>query len=382
MTITSHVNFKSWGLVLSVALSLGTIAFVFSTITISEVVAAIAGADRSAVAAFLVASFSASFFRVWRYRVLLRSNGYETPFPSMFLIVLVRNTFSDLLPARLGTLIYIFLTTTRLGIPFGAAGSSFALAFLFDIIAIVPLIFVCVGFASLGGMVSPVGLIFGGGILLALSSTLILLLPRALRVASNVCARLFSVQSSVGQTLLSGIASVAESVEQTRASGAYARVLVISILGRLCKYAGLYLFLYAMLIPRGYSLSDMPFSTVFLGLCASELAASLPISGIAGIGAYQGAWIGTFTLLGFPLSLATLTSIGHHLFTQAYGYSLGACAFLIVLLPFFKREVSKDSPSSQAPLIYSSNTMFITQLLGSVALIVGLISFLLGRIAT
>ena len=60
--------------------------------------------------------------------------------------------------------------------------------------------------------------------------------------------------------------------------------------------------------------------------------------GIAAFGAYEGAWAFTFELLGYPGHIAKLTAISHHLFTQVYGYLLGASAFLLLLLPQFKRE--------------------------------------------
>jgi hypothetical protein len=66
------------------------------------------------------------------------------------------------------------------------------------------------------------------------------------------------------------------------------------------------------------------------------LAASLPVSGIGAFGAYEGAWAAAFELLGFPGHLAKLTAVSHHLFTQVYGYSLGALAFLLLLLPVFR----------------------------------------------
>lgn len=330
---------KDIGLIASLILSFAVLWVIFSSISIQEVADAVMGAHRPAVAAFLVASFSSTFFRTWRYRTLLRSNGYETPFPGMYLIVLVRNTFSDLLPARLGTLMYVFLVRTRLGIPLDPAGASFALAFLFDIIALAPLIMLCVFLAGGQGEFSAPALLLGGAALFILSSTMILILPWGLNKGAQVLRALLPASSSWTVRLVELVSSVAARIEESRKAGAYARVFILSIFVRLFKYIGLYLFLFAMLYPRGYDLASLPFPKIFLGLCASELAASLPISGIAGFGAYQGAWIATFTLLGFPLDLATITSVGHHLFTQAYGYSLGAAAFLLVLLPLFKRAV-------------------------------------------
>jgi hypothetical protein len=298
----------------------------------------------------------------------------------MYLIVLVRNTFSDLLPARLGTLMYVFLVRTRLGIPLDPAGASFALAFLFDIIALAPLIMLCVFLAGGQGDFSASALLIGGAVLFLISSMMILLLPWGLTKGAQILRALLPASSPWTVRLVGLLASVASRIEESRKAGAYARVFILSIFVRLFKYIGLYLFLYAMLAPRGYDLASLPFPKIFLGLCASELAASLPISGIAGFGAYQGAWIATFTLLGFPLDLATVTSVGHHLFTQAYGYSLGAAAFLLVLLPIFKRSLRahEEAPAPhtgrfgsfpvfllQVAVAFTSVSLFILYLLSA-----------------
>ena len=68
------------------------------------------------------------------------------------------------------------------------------------------------------------------------------------------------------------------------------------------------------------------------------MAASLPISGIAGFGAYEGAWAGVFILLGFPAAMAKATSLSHHLVTQLYGYLIGIASILTLLaLPARRR---------------------------------------------
>ena len=76
---------------------------------------------------------------------------------------------------------------------------------------------------------------------------------------------------------------------------------------------------------------------MLVGLVAAESSASLPVSGIAGFGAYEGVWAFTFEFLGFPEKIAQLTAISHHLFTQLYGYSIGALALMLLLLPIASR---------------------------------------------
>jgi uncharacterized membrane protein YbhN (UPF0104 family) len=66
-------------LLISLLLATGILGYIFSSVSLAEILSAIGNAKREAVAAFLVASLSTSFFRAWRYRLLLRIKGYETP---------------------------------------------------------------------------------------------------------------------------------------------------------------------------------------------------------------------------------------------------------------------------------------------------------------
>jgi uncharacterized membrane protein YbhN (UPF0104 family) len=323
-------------LLFSVIATAGIFSYLLTHVSLSAVVELIRNADRRAVAMFVVLSLAMSVFRMWRYDVLLRLSGFRPGRTALFLVVLVRNFFSDLLPARIGSLIYIFLITTRLGVHAGAAASSFALAFLFDTIALVPLVLLAVWFAGAVGRIPAGGLIAGSVLLAAVTIVLMVVLPKCFRWGEAVWRRLRFLPE---RWLAKGSAVFREAEADTRRaweSGMYFRLLLLSVLVRVGKYGCLYVFLFALLRPLGYELSDLSVSRVFLGLCASEAAASTPVSGIAGFGAYEGTWATVFELLGFPGDIAKLTSISHHLFTQVYGYSLGGLALLLLLLPVFR----------------------------------------------
>ncbi|MBL7661939.1 flippase-like domain-containing protein [bacterium] len=319
-------------LLLSILLTLALLAFVFSTISFVDVLDLIRQSNRRWILAFLICSFTMSIFSTWRFRLLLQASGLQTPRLAMYLIVLVRNLFSDLLPARIGTLIYVYLVQTRLGIPIAPALSSFSYAFLFDLVAMAPLILFAAIFTLGSETFSPVAFFaIGFGLLIVLGS-IAKYLPQIFHLLLQLLGS--KLPTKLNQ-FLSKVSVELDAVANAKILG---RVLTLSFGVRLCKYLGLYAFLIALLEPRGYTVSELPFSKVFLGMCAAETSSSLPISGIAGIGTYQGTWIAVFSLLGFPLDLAKLTSISHHLFTQGYGYSLGLIAFVLLLLPWFKRK--------------------------------------------
>ena len=113
-------------------------------VSLAEVVDLLRGISFRWIVLFLLLSFSMSLFRAWRSQLVLNASGYHPNTIALFLIILVRNFFSDLLPARLGTLIYIYLVQTRLGIAFGPAASSFAYDFVFDMVSLALLIILAV----------------------------------------------------------------------------------------------------------------------------------------------------------------------------------------------------------------------------------------------
>ncbi len=320
----------------SLALSAAILFYLFQHISLAQVFQSIKQAYKPAIAVFCLLSLSMSLVRTWRYLILLGISGHRPPTLAMFLLVLVRNFFSDLLPARLGTLVYIFLLNTRLGVSLAAASSSFALATLFDLLGLAPILFVAILSVGVAQEFS-LGLFLGFSLLLAVcAAAMIWLLPRCLVLLTSLTKSSNLIKSKYKPHLRKFFEEVDSDVRKIQRRGLYFRVFALSILGRFLKYATLYSFLYALLEPLGYGLSELHFGKVMLGLCASELSASLPISGIAGFGAYQGAWVLTFSLLGFPLEIAQLTSLSHHLFTQLWGYSIGIVALLILCSPILR----------------------------------------------
>lgn len=313
-------------------LATGVLAFIFSRIGWRDVVDLLLQVDRLGLGLFVSISLTMSGFRTWRYRILLKASGFHPRVPPLFLIVLVRNFFSDLIPARIGTLVYLPLVTRCLGVSAGAAGSSFALAFLFDVIAIVPMALLALFWVGGGAGLSTPVLALGCLFILLVALLMLAFLPQGCAWGRALLQPFLGTESSLVKWGEQKLAEIETELRRTRQAGIYARVLLLSVAVRASKYAALYLFLYALLHPQGYGLADLPVPAVFLGLLAPEIAASTPFSGIAGIGAYQGAWILVFTLLGFSQELASSTSLAHHLFTQVYGMSLGLLALLLLNL--------------------------------------------------
>jgi hypothetical protein len=215
--------------------------------------------------------------------------------------------------------------------------SSFAHAFIFDIISLAILILPALAVTALGPqstlILAAVAVVLGAAAFMILT-----LLPYLCALAERITGKLSFLPEKWRNGLQDIFQESAHHISLAQHQGVYWRVLALSFGVRACKYLSYYMLFLGLLLPLGFTLSDFPLEKVFLGLCSAELAASLPVSGIAGFGAYEGAWALVFQLLGYSERIAVLSSISHHLFTQVYGYLLGAVALLVLLLPMFRQQ--------------------------------------------
>lgn len=314
-------------------------------ITLDDLINILTGVHLPWIPLFIFLSLCMSVLRTWRYRVVLNAAGHYPGNLALFLITMVRNFFSDLLPARLGTLIYIYLVQTRLGVPFGAAATSFAFAFIFDMLALACLAIPAVLFTS-AERIPPAFVLTLGTLLLVGSLIALYALPTLLQWTKKIFDSSSARRIPLGRTISRAAEDFHANIRTAQKQGIFWPVFALSLGVRCCKYLSLYVLLLALVVPLGLTVADFPLAKVFLGLCSAELAASLPISGIAGFGAYEGAWSLVFQLLGYGEQTAALTAVSHHLLTQIYGYGLGVFALVLLLLPVFKKTASVDHRSS------------------------------------
>ncbi len=348
--------------ILSILITVGVMGYLFRIVSVRDVISTIKNMEVSPFLCFIILSFWGTFFRTWRYLLLLNVCGVKVPAITMFLVTIVRNFFSDLLPARIGTLSYVYILTNRLGVALERALSSFAIAFIFDIIVIIPLLLISlcsIGWETFGKF----QLLVSGSLgILIILLVVLRYLPELFRITARICQRFPFLKRG-----RDGLDKTSLQIEEIKNSGVYHRVFILSVFVRLCKYAQLYFLLLALLSASGYGWKEIGFGRFFLGACGAEFSASLPVSGIAGFGAYEGTWAIIFTILGFPRKLAITTGISHHLITQVWGYSLGVICLAVLLLPLFKvRKLvfEKISPPS----------LFMVKLALSVAILCATIS--------
>jgi len=264
--------------------------------------------------------------------LLLQATNTYLHFTSLFLVTLIRNLFSDLLPARLGTLVYIYIVNRRLKVPLSSAASSFTVCFFFDIIA-VSILAVVISFCCFTHSKKFIVILIAGLLLLLFTYLIIFLLPMLFRQFGLLLDKLPLSLLFKNRKFKKSVEQVAVEIQLIKQTGIYGKIFTLSILVRIFKYMSLYLLFVGLIIGLSENIELFPFFKVIFGMISAELAASLPISGIAGFGMYEGTWALVFQLLGFSEKLSVITSVSHHLITQLYGYGLGALATLVLLLP-------------------------------------------------
>ncbi len=274
--------------------------------------------------------------RTFRYHLLLKS-GRSTVLPSFLnltLVTSVRNMLVDFLPARAGSLSYIILLNKAFKVDLSPCLSSFTYSFLFDLLAMAPLVAVAV---LAEGLISHKNYpwLWGTALLiLIVALTLIIFLGPLIKLLSQWSgrkahwwrkyARLRDLDRQFQDLSLSFL-----TLKQARI---FWFTLGLSVLIRTIKYLYLYLLLSAVLQALFGHWIHLSFWVVLLGLAASEASAGSPISGLAGFGFYEGVLGAVLSTQGIHLSQAVLVSFAMHFFTQVVDYSLGGGALLVILI--------------------------------------------------
>jgi uncharacterized protein (TIRG00374 family) len=329
---------KLFSTILGVILVGSSLLYVFEAIELSDIWGLISSAHIPTLCIFFACSLSMAYLRTWRYQILLSGSGHAPRMYPLFLITLVRNLFADLLPAKMGTLVYVGLITTRLGIPLPAALSSWGYEYVLDVLALFPIVCIAILLSTEALPASISTIVFASTGAIVASIALALLLPRILNFSTKLVDKLLAQRYPRASEKLHAIEHAILGMQRGRV---LIPATLLSLAIRTLKYVGLYLVLLALLFPIGYSAASLKATKVFFGFISAEFVAALPLPSLAGFGAYQGAWSFAFQFLGFPEHTAKLSSVAHHLFTQGYAYGLGAFSYLLLLL--YRRGV--ESPT-------------------------------------
>lgn len=314
--------------VVSLLIAIAILYYLFSHFTLRELIDTLIAVDSRLFALFVCTSLTTSILRVLRYRLLLSVSGFRPRFSLLFLATLVRNMCSDLLPARMGLLIEVYLLSSRLGVKLASALSSFSVVFILDVVSAAPLLLLVLAIGSSEFQMSPGTVALAALALIGAGVISILALPKIVSTLAFFSQKLPGLR--LKNRLRKLFEATAKDLRALQASGVYGKAVCLSVLIRFGKYIALYLLLLALVLPKGALLTHP--AKLFLTIIAGEFAASLPISGVGAFGVYEGAMALSFRLLGYPADLAALIAVAHHLVSQLYGYSLGLIALLVLVL--------------------------------------------------
>lgn len=299
--------------------------------------------DINIVFLFSVISVLGAVFRMLRYRLLLGAIQPENKpgCGKLLITTFARNAFVDMFPLRLGETIYIYMLN-RFGIPLHAGVSSFGVCIILDVMV---LLFIFAVLLLFNGMVSTIE-----NVGVSVSSAEIAILLLGLLVVSIIFYNIEKVAgvfiSIIERTRLIGfkvvnkiieiIKILVDDFEYIKKSRTLVELLFFTFVLRALKYGSLYVLLYAVISPMGYTIENHFILPIFVAFIAAEASASLPASGFLGIGLYQGVWATIITLLGLKIENPLSVSLAVQVISQVFTYILGIISVLMFLIIMLK----------------------------------------------
>lgn len=330
-----------WRLLLSIATSiallallLGMIAASGTRLNLSVLLASLQHMPMQLVMAYVVLQLLGAVFRAWRYQLLIRTSdpAVQLPFRAIYIVTIVRNMLADMLPARLGELVFIGMLNRGYRVRADACVAAMSLSILLDVAIVVPvLLLLAVTPLAIGlqgaGLAMPAVLI-----LAAVAVALLLLFPGLHWLAHRLHPRLTGSRSAMIRRLLGFLTDLANAFDRIRRGRIATPALLLTAGVRLTKYASFYcLFIgaTAVVLP---SLGDLPAWQIVATLIASEAAASLPLPTFMSFGSYEAGGMVSLTTLGYPAFESLVALLSMHITSQVVDYLLGAIAFTAFLL--------------------------------------------------
>jgi uncharacterized membrane protein YbhN (UPF0104 family) len=328
-------------IVVSLAVSVLLMGLLFSKIQTRDLAQTLSNIYWPALFLYIGISLFSSWLRAWRYKWLLHPRPIT--WGNMFLVTFIRNCFDDLLPARIGSLSYIYVLNRRLGFSFESAASTFVVAFVYDFLTLSPFLASAIIVVGLGtSAVSTPGLLALSLLFFLILFIIIWQIIPILRVLLRIYQfflKLFKADQKQGaRHSIVKLRMTLDSLAEIQAKKIYAPLFLLSLLIRLGKYISLYFLLFALLKSHGFLLKDLSFWKTILGITGAEMTSALPVKGLAGFGTWESAWAVAFRLMNFEAGLAIISGIGVHLITNLFEYGLGFLSILILAVPYLKRN--------------------------------------------
>ncbi len=308
---------------------------------------------------FVLTMIAGLFFRAWRYKALLSASGDANipNFRSMLLITAVRNMTVDLLPARLGELVFVGLLKRYANTQVSSGLSTLLFATLLDILVLGP-ITICIGLIVGFPTKQPYLLaLIALGAVVGFVLTLYFILPLFMGWFSSMsCHRNKLIRGFFGFVL-----SIAHAVQTTMQAGVFVKVMGLTFIIRFLKYGGLLCLFFGISQVSFPQLAELGSLKILGSLIASEMTASLPIPALMSFGTWE---LGGMTLLAYFGAIpqhALLTMLGVHVQTQAIDYGVGITS-LAVLLLYGRKQVGQKNQAANRKRILAA--LFVATAMG------------------
>ena len=325
----------------SLALSILLIGLLLSRIDAAELGRTLTRIHVPGLLAYMAIALLGAGLRAWRYRLFLSPQPVRRR--DILMATFIRNSFVDLLPARLGSLSLIYVLNRRLGLPFEAATSVFVASFVYDFLTLAPFVVGAALAVGLGSTaISSPALLAVAGAFFVIWILILARLAWFFRLAVRLYEKglkLLRLETkkwaAASKEKLGATAGSLALIQEKRLALPF---FVLSLGIRACKYVSIYFLLFALMRSLGFGFPELSFWKLILGITGAELTSALPIKGLAGFGTWESAWALTFGLMNIDQRFAVLSGLGVHLVTNIFEYSLGIGSLFLLALPFLRRK--------------------------------------------
>ena len=334
----------SFYVIVSIALSVLLMGLLLSRIEAKELAETLTRIFLPALLAYMAIALLGAVLRAWRYKIFLSPQPIRRR--DVLMATFIRNSFVDLLPARIGSLSFIYVLNKRLDFAFEAATSAFVASFVYDFLTLSPFVVAAVIAVGLGAVsISTPALLIVAGVFFALWILILWKLIPFLALALAVYGRILGILKWTDKrwavVSVEKIRATIESLALIQGKRLAVPIFVLSLGIRAAKYVSLYFLLFALLRSLGFGMAGLSFWKLILGITGAEITSVLPVKGLAGFGTWESVWALTMGIMGFEQRIAILSGLGVHLVTNLFEYALGIGSLLILALPLVRNRSHK-----------------------------------------
>jgi len=307
-------------------ISLILLLLLLSKTSISQITQSMTSFPPTIVLSAFVLYLFLCLFRTLRFRILL---NHPIALKDLFSIVCIHNFFTQIIPARLGELSYIYMVRKR-GIPLNKNISSIAIARLFDMcmvsiiffvgLAATPLLldrFYSIFIASIIILVIVVGFLFFAS---TRPEAFILLASRITKKAKNPA--LISISSKIGE--------IFHEFKILRSKHILVKIILSSLLVWLSAYISAFFLLNSIF-------SELNLFNVFLVASIPVFISILPIHAFAGLGTTEAGYLFPLLLFGIAVDDAISAGFAVHILQLLFIIALAIVGYAMLVVSSYKK---------------------------------------------